>query len=49
MRRGFHVSVPALKGYHSWWATRDEASKMIREAIGLWLETADEEGIPVAS
>jgi predicted RNase H-like HicB family nuclease len=44
---GFHVSVPALKGCHSWGATRDEARKMIREAIGLWLETAEEAGIPI--
>lgn len=44
---GFHVYVPALKGCHSWGATRDEARTMIREAIGLWLETAEEEGITV--
>ncbi len=44
---GYHVSVPALKGCHSWGATRDEAREMIREAIGLWLETAEEEGIPI--
>jgi predicted RNase H-like HicB family nuclease len=37
---GFHVFVPALKGCHSWGATRDEARTMIREAIELWLETA---------
>jgi predicted RNase H-like HicB family nuclease len=44
---GFHVFVPALKGCHSWGATRDEARSMIREAIELWLETADEEGITI--
>ncbi len=44
---GYHVSVPALKGCHSWGATREEARTMIREAIGLWLETAEEEGIPI--
>ena len=37
---GFHVYVPALKGCHSWGATRDEARNQIREAIELWLETA---------
>lgn len=42
---GFHVYVPALKGCHSWGSTRDEARDMVREAIGLWLETAEEEGI----
>ena len=44
---GLHVYVPALKGCHSWGATRDEAREMIREAITLWLETAEEEGIPI--
>ncbi|HSP54908.1 MAG TPA: type II toxin-antitoxin system HicB family antitoxin [Dehalococcoidia bacterium] len=44
---GYHVAVPALKGCHSWGATRDEARTMIREAIELWLETAEEEGIPI--
>jgi predicted RNase H-like HicB family nuclease len=38
---GFHVFVPALKGCHSWGATRDEARTMIREAIELWIETAE--------
>jgi predicted RNase H-like HicB family nuclease len=46
---GFHVYVPALKGCHSWGATRDEARETIREAIGLWLETAEDEGIATAS
>ena len=44
---GFHVFVPALKGCHSWGATRDEARAMVREAIQLWLETAEGEGIPI--
>jgi len=42
---GFHVHVPALKGCHSWGATRAEAREHIREAIGLWLESARELGI----
>lgn len=44
---GLHVSVPALKGCHSWGATRDEAREAIREAIALWLESARANGIPV--
>ena len=44
---GFHVSVPALKGCHSWGATRAEAREHIREAIELWLESAKELGIQV--
>lgn len=46
---GFHVWMPALKGCHSWGATREEARTMIQEAIQLWLETAEEEGIPIPS
>ena len=37
---GLHVYVPALKGCHSWGATRPEAREHMREAIELWLETA---------
>ncbi len=44
---GFHVYVPALKGCHSWGATRDEARRHIIEAIALWLESAREQGIPI--
>jgi len=44
---GFHVYVPALKGCHSWGATREEAREHIREAIELWLESAKELGIPI--
>ena len=44
---GVHVSVPALKGCHSWGATRAEAREHIREAIELWLESAKELGIPI--
>lgn len=42
---GVHVYVPALKGCHSWGATREEAREHIREAIDLWLESAKELGI----
>jgi predicted RNase H-like HicB family nuclease len=44
---GLHVYVPVLKGCHSWGANREEAREHIREAIELWLETAEEEGIPI--
>jgi predicted RNase H-like HicB family nuclease len=44
---GFHVYVPALKGCHSWGATRAEAREHIKEAIELWLESAKELGIPI--
>ena len=46
---GFHVLVPALKGCHSWGATREEARPRIKEAIELWLESARDGGIPVSS
>ncbi|MBL7119314.1 MAG: type II toxin-antitoxin system HicB family antitoxin [Dehalococcoidia bacterium] len=42
---GYHVSCPALKGCHSYGATREEALEKIREAIELWLESARELGI----
>jgi predicted RNase H-like HicB family nuclease len=45
--QGFHVHVPALKGCHSWGATRAEARAHIKEAIELWLESAKELGIQV--
>jgi len=35
---GFHVWCPALKGCHSWGATKDEGRERIKEAIELWLE-----------
>lgn len=44
---GFHVFCPALKGCHSWGATREEALENIAKAIELWLETAKRRGIPV--
>jgi predicted RNase H-like HicB family nuclease len=42
---GVHVYVPALKGCHSWGATRAEARRHIKEAIELWLESAKKLGI----
>ncbi len=44
---GFHVYVPALKGCHSWGATREEAREKVKEAIELWLDAAPEQRIPV--
>jgi predicted RNase H-like HicB family nuclease len=44
---GFHVFVPALKGCHSWGATREEARDNIREAISLWLESARANRLPI--
>jgi predicted RNase H-like HicB family nuclease len=44
---GLHVFVPALKGFHSWGATRDEARGNIKEAIALWIESARANGITI--
>lgn len=44
---GFHVFCPALKGCHSYGATREEAMDKIREAIELWLESAKELGVRI--
>ena len=44
---GFHVYVPALKGCHSWGATREEAREKVKEAIELWLDAAPEQRILV--
>ncbi|HEV8574568.1 MAG TPA: type II toxin-antitoxin system HicB family antitoxin [Dehalococcoidia bacterium] len=45
---GFHIFAPALKGCHSWGGTREEALDHFKEAIALWLESAEEQGIPIA-
>ena len=44
---GFHVWCPALKGCHSQGETREEALVNIREAIAVYLESAQAEGLPV--
>ena len=44
---GYHVFCPALKGCHSYGATKDEAIEKIKEAIELWLESAKELGIRI--
>ncbi len=42
---GYHAYCPALKGCHSWGATRAEARQHIKEAIELWLDSAKELGV----
>ena len=44
---GYHISCPALKGCHSYGDTKEEALKNIKEAIELWLESAQELGIGI--
>ena len=41
---GFHVAAPALKGCHSWGATREEALENIEEAIEGCVETLRRHG-----
>jgi len=41
--QGYAVGCPALPGCWSQGRTRDEALANIREAIGLWLEVAEED------
>jgi len=44
---GYHIFCPALKGCHSYGATKEEAMDKIKEAIELWLESAKELGIRI--
>lgn len=41
---GWHVFAPALKGVHSFGATKEEARRNVVEPIELWLEVAAEQG-----
>jgi predicted RNase H-like HicB family nuclease len=43
---GFHVWCPALKGCHSQGDTKEEAITNIQEAIAVYLESLQAEGIP---
>lgn len=42
---GFHVWCPALRGCHSQGETQEEALENIREAIAVYLESAQAEGL----
>ena len=42
---GFHVWCPALRGCHSRGETQEEALENIREAIAVYLESAQAEGL----
>ena len=44
---GYHVFCPALKGCHSYGRTKIEARRNIAEAIELWLESAEQLGLPI--
>lgn len=44
---GFTVEIPDLPGCISEGDTLEEAEKNIQEAIGLYLETLEERGIPL--
>ena len=43
---GFHVWCPALKGCHSQGESQEEALTNIREAIAVYLESAQAEAAP---
>jgi predicted RNase H-like HicB family nuclease len=45
---GFHASVPALPGCHTWGKTIEKARAMARDAIGAYLRSliADGEDVP---
>ena len=44
---GWHVFAPALKGVHSFGASKEEARANIIEAIQLWLEKAADHDFPI--
>jgi len=44
---GHHVFCPALPGCHSESETIEEGISNIREAIGLYVESLVEDGVPV--
>lgn len=46
---GYSVTVPDLDGCFSQGDTLEEAVKMVREAIGLWLGSDGAEAVPAAS
>jgi len=44
---GYHVYCPSLPGCHSQGETIDEALANIKEAIELFVEVLEEDGLPV--
>ena len=44
---GYNVTCPSLPGCHSQGETIDEALANIREAIELYIEVLEEDGLPV--
>jgi predicted RNase H-like HicB family nuclease len=44
---GYSVSCPSLPGCHSQGDTLDEALANIREAIELYIEVLEEDGLPI--
>lgn len=46
--KGFHASVPALPGCHTWGKTIEDTREMVRDAIDVYLRSlvADGESIP---
>ena len=46
---GFHASVPALPGCHTWGKTIDEARAMVRDAIDVYLRSLVADGEKIRS
>jgi antitoxin HicB len=46
-RRGYNVSVPALPGCLTSGETREEALRMAREVIALYLQSLRDDGLPI--
>ena len=46
---GFHASVPALPGCHTWGKTIDEARTMVRDAIDAYLRSVVADGEEIKS
>jgi predicted RNase H-like HicB family nuclease len=44
---GYHVFCPTLPGCHTQSATVEEGVTNIREAIGLYIESLVEDGLPI--
>ena len=44
---GYHVFCPTLPGCHTQRGTIEEGDRNIREAIRLYVESLDDDGLPV--